>query len=277
MNKYYDFVPFLESKAYNKRGNLEGKINLKLETLTPVHVSSGKYNVDDDKVVYKVNMRNNGNVVIPATSIKGCIRNIAEAVSYSCTQGFDKKINKDKISVNKKDYNNCIICNMFGAMGAKSKVRFSDFKMESGKTQILSLPKSFDPKPESKFYYDENGKYKGYKFYKHGINGIQIQGSIPYEYISSGSQFTGDVMYENLTEEQLELLCFSLGLSGDISPKIGYGKTFLYGSVRFYSEDEKWKDIAETYKNNKDKKISENITKLIKILNFDNAVKAVED
>jgi len=62
------------------------------------------------------------------------------------------------------------------------------------------------------------------------------------------SLFEGEIIYKNLTEEQIRLLCFSLGLSGDINPKIGYGKNYFYGSIEVTS-DAKWVEKAKQYKN----------------------------
>jgi len=39
------------------------------------------------------------------------------------------------------------------------------------------------PNPDAE-YYLENGKYKGYKFYKHGINGIQPKGNMLCEFVA---------------------------------------------------------------------------------------------
>lgn len=274
MTKPYDFVPFLKCEVYKENGNLEGSIPITIKTLTPIHISSGKYKTNDNKSLYKEFIRVNEDIIIPGTSFKGCIRNIAEAVSYSCLNSrglkFDLPPNK-KHSKEKR----CIICDMFGTMGFKSKIVVSDFKLISGKTEIISLPESYKPRPDTDFYINEKKIYKGYKFYKHGIIGVQRRGKIPYEFIIDGSEFQGEIRFKRLTEKQLELLCFSMGLSGDFEPKIGYGKAHYYGSIEVLS-DEKWVKKAQKYKNTANKDIRENIEYLMDILRYKNAVRSID-
>lgn len=71
------------------------------------------------------------------------------------------------------------------------------------------------------------------------------------------------------------MLCFSLGLSGDINPKIGYAKQYFYGSIEVSSED-KWVGLAKEYKNIGDRDIRENINFLMDILSFDNAIDSID-
>ncbi|NLO82722.1 MAG: hypothetical protein GX094_06660 [Clostridiales bacterium] len=274
MIKPYDFVPFLKCEPYNQAGDLEGIIPITIETLTPVHISSGRYNVRGNNI-YKEFVRINGRIVIPGTSLKGCIRNIAESISYSCISERDRE--RRKMPANKFHLSDqkCIICDMFGSWGNRSKLVFRDIKLENEKTEIIGLPRSFAPHPESN-YYIKDGKYKGYKFYKHGINGIQPKGSVHYEFVRAGARFKGEITFRGLTDAQLELLCFALGLSGDINPKIGYGKNYFYGSVTISSE-EKWAELARNYFQKCPQDIKANIRRLIDILNYkDNALKALE-
>ncbi len=277
MSKSYDFVPFLECKPYNSQDkNYDGVIPIKIRTLTPIHLSFGEYSIDKQNRIFKPFTRINDSLVIPGSSIKGVIRSIAEAISYSCytpSGQLDRERLPDKRHPNRDS--NCIICHMFGTMSHKSKVYFSDSYIREGTSQIIGLPASFPPRPTSLSYHDEEGKYKGHKFYKHGILGIQARGDILYEYVLEDSEFQGQVRFNGLTDEQVQLLCFSLGLSGDIQPKIGFGKGHYYGSISIESEG-KWIDKAKEYKEIKNADISGNIAKIIEILNFNNAVKSLE-
>ena len=276
MNKSYDFVPFLKCETYECKGKLyEGIITITIKTLTPIHISPGKYSVDENKKIFKPFIKINGRMVIPGTSLKGVVRSVAEAVSYSCYTLSNKLDKKKLLDKSHKGKRKCIICDMFGSMGYKSKVQFSDCYLINGESEIIGLPASFSPNPQSSAYFDEKGKYKGHKFYKHGILGIQRKGDILYECVRQNAEFKGEVRFKALTEEQIELLCFSLGLSGDIQPKIGFGKNYFYGSISIESE-ERWTDKAKEYKNNKDANISKNISNIIEILSFNNAVKSLE-
>lgn len=274
MIKPYDFVPFLESRKYKARGSIEGKISIKVKAITPVHISSGSYGIKDNKNIYKEFVKVNNEPIIPGTSFKGCIRNIAESISYSCLS-TGRSIKKYKIP-NKKRENcgGCIICNMFGAPGFKSRIQFPDLKPVEYKTDIIGIPKSYSPRPNTKGYLDNSGMYKGYKFYKHGINGIQPTGNVPCEFVLAGSEFEGDIIFQNLSREQVQLLCFSMGLSEDINPKIGYGKSYFYGSIEVTS-DPKWAKLAKEYKEIKSTSIRRNIDALSKILDYNNALKTL--
>lgn len=274
MNRPYDFVHFLKCLKYNQKGNKEGIIPIKVNTLTPIHIYSGRLNTKDNETFYKEFMKINNKIIIPGTSLKGCIRTIAESISYSCLSHIGKH-NRSKLPDKGHDKKEkCIICDMFGSMGNKSKVQFSDLRFVLGKTNIIPLPDSYPPNPENYYYISKNGKYKGYKFYKHGVIGVQKQGSILHEFVMEDAEFEGEVVFSNLTEEQVQLLCFSLGLTGDIQPKIGYGKSYYYGSISITS-DEKWVKEAEKYKNTKRQDIRANIDKLMEILSYNNAVKTV--
>lgn len=277
MTKPYDFVPFLKCELYEKRGKLEGIIPITIKTLTPIHISSGQLTSNDNKTLYKSFIRNNRDIIIPGSSLKGCIRAIAETVSYSCLDDREldfKKLPKNK-NHKKESHNRCIICDTFGTMGFKSKVTVNDMKMVKGRTEIISLPKSFSPRPNTTEYVDDRNKYKGYKFYKHGINGIQSTGNIPYEFVLEGAEFEGKIIFKGLTDEQIELLCFSMGLNGEFEPKIGYGKSFYYGSVELLSEGE-WVKKAIQYKKSAKEDILENIEILEDLLSFKNAVKSLD-
>jgi len=294
MIKPYDFVPFLPYKPYDdvKAERGDGKIPIRVKTLTPVHISSGEYTVSgDNSMIYKEFVKVNGVPVIPGTSFKGCIRSIAESISYSCLYIFDKQkkelIPEFKLEAQEKDHEKnkeqrnengkkCIVSDMFGMPGQKSKIVFNDLRgvPNKYKLEIKGIPTSFRPNPDAE-YYLENGKYKGYKFYKHGINGIQPKGNMLCEFVAENSLFEGEIIYKNLTEEQIRLLCFSLGLSGDINPKIGYGKNYFYGSIEVTS-DAKWVEKAKQYKNIEKDDIKNNINLIISILNYKNAVTSVD-
>jgi len=279
MSKPYSFVPFLDYKPYNEDGNLEGIIKLKIKVLTPVHISSGKIDEHNGKI-YKKFLRINGEVTIPGTSIKGCVRSIAEAISYSCYQpGKQVRYNKLPDGKTNDRLKDCIICKTFGSMGRKSKVIFSDFKLTKGSMDIIGLPNLYAPHIEEKLYL-LNGKYKGYKFYYHGISSICEKGTIFFEFAKEGAEFEGEVYYNGLTQRQLKLLCYSLGLNDDIQPKIGYGKPAYYGSVKFLvrdsDEQDKYKKYANQYYNESDANIRKNIDRLKTILSYNNA-KRVSD
>jgi CRISPR-associated protein Csm3 len=50
--------------------------------------------------------------------------------------------------------------------------------------------------------------------------------------VGAGGEFEGDIIFRDFHREQLELLCYSLGLDGSFSPKIGGNKPNGFGRVR---------------------------------------------
>lgn len=276
MSKPFSFVPFLDYRPYSDEGNLEGVIKLNIKVLTPVHISSGKIDEHNGKL-YKKFLRINDEVTIPGTSIKGCVRSVAEAISYSCYQP-GKNVGFNKLPYGKANdrHKDCIICKTFGSMGRKSKVIFSDFKLVKGDMDIIGIPNLYAPNIDEKLYFS-NGKYKGYKFYYHGISSICEKGTSFFEFAKVGCEFEGEIYYNGLTQKQLNLLCYSLGLNGSIQHKIGYGKPAYYGSVEFFVKDpnekEKYKRYADRYYSEADANIRGNIDRLKAILSYNNAKK----
>jgi len=81
--------------------------------------------------------------VIPGTSFKGCIRSIAESISYSCLYIFDKQkkelIPEFKLEAQEKDHEKnkeqrnengkkCIVLICLGCRGKKAKIVFNDLR-----------------------------------------------------------------------------------------------------------------------------------------------------
>lgn len=265
MSRPYDFIPFLECKSYKEQNKTySGKINLSIRTITPLHISTEQYFVG----AYRKFIRTGDKVIIPGTTLKGAVKSIAEMVSYSCyfTPKYEKNL---RLSVNKyhSPFERCIICSIFGTSGYRSKVRVSDFKMEKGNMDILSMPRLFRPKIDD-FYKDEDGNIIGHKIYYHGVEDILGKGNMKTECVLKDAVFNGDIIYKDLDEEELSLLAFSLGITGDIQHKIGYGKPAYYGSVEVSSNMNDIINLGKNYKENKDKKIKENIDRLIKILSY---------
>lgn len=57
-----------------------GKLDFRLKALTPIHVGSGIYELDNNEPVRGL-ITADGKVIVPGTSLKGAIRSIAEAIS----------------------------------------------------------------------------------------------------------------------------------------------------------------------------------------------------
>lgn len=276
MNQQYEFIDVLPYKSFNYKDQpkVTGRMEIEIEVVTPLHISSGKL-AEKDEFIYKEFIKYNKRPIIPGTSIKGCVRTIAEIVSYSCVKGYEKTFSKGK----KDEKNNCIICQTFGYAAGKysqkSRVRFTDFVLQSGDIDYKNVPKLFKPSEDECL---KGNVYKGYKFY---LNSKEVKtGTIPIEVVTVGSKFKGQVFFENITEEQYKLLCFSLGLGEDLYFKLGYGKPCNYGTVKarcirvdFVECDHRLnklkntsaKNIAMEYERNIDQNIRNNVLKLKEI------------
>lgn len=81
-------------------------------------------------------------------------------------------------------------------------------------------------------------RFRGRKFYCHGRTvrpSVDLQGNrvgVWVECAAPGSTFEGDLWFENLTRDDLQVLAFSLGLGGVLQLKLGYGKPVFLGSVQ---------------------------------------------
>lgn len=292
MSKPYSFVPLLKTEPHRvdkNKSNLKGRIDLTIEVLNAIHISKDSYDMTESDVVYKEFYRDGDNYAIPGTSLKGMIRSLAEMVSYSCISPSRVTSNnlpsyKHKAckvpGANNKNKNNkpaepmCIICDIFGAMGKGSKIKIGNFVHEkgTGEANVQGLPTLMGPHAEKDhLYLNDNKEFNGYKIYNHGIASILKSGDYMCECLKTGALFKGRILYENLDEEELGLLCYALGLYGDFNHKLGYGKPAYYGSIRITCDDEKYVKYAEVYKNNAPEDIKANIKLLEENYSYKNA------
>lgn len=79
--------------------------------------------------------------------------------------------------------------------------------------------------------------FRGRKFY---LQGEPRLGDQPYEVVAPGSRFHGEVTFQNLDREELSLLCFALGLDGEMRLGLGYGKPAYLGTVQVQLQRVKW-------------------------------------
>lgn len=258
----FDFVPFGERKTYkaNNEPIYAGYIDLNIVCNTDVHIGSGYKNfIGTGKELVYETIKTSGKPIIPGSSFKGAVRAIAAAVSNSC--------NPDNTC---GGYDRCIVCDMFGTMGFASKVIFPDFCSENAELNVVSLNSQFPPQKKEDM--------QRYKFYMTGENKYDGEKKVKAEVIERGSVFTGRIFFKRLTEEQLSLLMFSMGLNNkddesSINLKIGGYKNEGIGEV--YTEAAGFKaeklnkspaELAEQYVNKKSAN-KEAVNKINYILN----------
>lgn len=280
MSKPYNFIPFLETKYPEievKNCTLKGRIDLEIKVLNAIHISEDSYDMNEDEILYKKFYTIGDNYAVPGTSLKGMIRTLTEMVSNSCISATKEE---QELLPKKKEKScgstkRCIICDVFGAMGKKSKVKVSDFLYDknSGTVNIIGLPVLRTPNVKVSSIYLNDGVLKGYKVYNHGIESILKKGNYNCECLMKNSTFKGYILYEDLNVEELRLLCYSLGIAGDFNHKLGYGKPAYYGSIEITAKDDSYVKYARDYIADCPDDIKKNIDLLSNIYSFKNAKK----
>lgn len=276
MSIYYDFVDFLKPRRFeSKRRDLSGKLLLHIKTLTPLHIGSGKEERRQNQL-YKSFIRYKGEPVIPGSTVKGVLRTVSEAVSYSCVQVH--KGLKEKLPFSIANCS-CMVCETYGRQGLKGSIIFRDFLLRRGDMKIIKIPKLFKPQINKKeIYYNKDGHLRGIKFYKHGDYTIIKKAVIPVEAVKENALFDGEILFESIHQEQLELLCYALGLDKSFQLKIGGNKAGFFGSCQVevkeaFLNGESFRpyEYACNYKKH-DYDVVKNKKKLSEILSYNNRV-----
>lgn len=250
----YDFVP-IHPKVRREKvprhhqlepGLLAGRLEFAVQTLGPLHVDtsvavrSEDVDLEADDGVLAPQYRVDGRPAIPGSTLKGVVRSVAEAVSPSCvtsTQVDPFKLPEEvtdrraRRPCSAKRGVACPTCTLFGMMGYIGQVWFGDALLSpKGEMTLHRIPHLYRPRSNAATYYERRGNFKGRKFYIHGRP--QTGEGPALEVIKPGQYLLGDLRFTNLTEAQLGLLFFALGLDGSFCLKIGAGKPVCLGSAR---------------------------------------------
>ena len=248
--KPYEFVPLpdgripLEAPAGHHRYQAErysGTLTGQIIARSPVHVASGLLEQSGDRKypMVKAHFRTQGRLAIPATSLKGCIRSIAEAISRSSVQVTRAREIERPAEVREKDRREVTarldICQrIFGALGYQGMVCFADALLPADlPAVIIPSPQLFRPRPESTDTYFEGRRPYGRKFYMHGT---LAKGDMPLEACPIASVFALHMAFENLSAGELGLVLTALGQSEQavqprFYPKLGGGKPACLGTI----------------------------------------------
>ena len=257
MPRNFDFVSFPEkvnnnylNNIKNRYGKYSGAISLQIKTVDDLYTGSGFIDYDPKNGLTTSTDMEEGKAIIPGSSVKGALRHVARAVSDGCIisseASRDLKLShqqekgKCKLADGKSSDKDavCIICDMFGMMGLASKLIVSDFGSVECKLVKRNVPTQFTPSINSPYYKDGTGKHKGYKFYY--TNCDPTDGS-KYDVIyavAKGTQFTGEIRFNGLDENELCLLMYCLGFEDKdggrrLSHKLGGYRAVGFGTVNF--------------------------------------------
>ncbi len=256
----YDFVRIdwnkaVERKPANRHHQFtgrSGRIAGTLTTLTPLFIPGSGAHLPKTFITNR-----QGQAIIPGTTLKGLVRSLVETIGPGCWWLFGGPHQNKLPRAFKQcsDVNNlCIACRMFGLINnstlLEGQVNFDDAICKEPVnhpaiyTIILSSPKA----RHSAFYLDQQGNLAGRKFYFHyseepeDVTEWLPSGSQPYneqnraqnQYIKPigpNSVFKFSMQFNNLREEELQLLLYALMLEPEIRHKVGYAKPAGLGSV----------------------------------------------
>lgn len=295
-DKSYGFVPLLK-KCERTRGSnhqvmekdtYNGKLKLSITVLSPLHIGGKQQGYDSNGNIVKNQMQRDGKFVIPGSSLKGAVRAIAEAVSYSCAVKVpDEQLKKILPKHNQEScsdiQNLCPTCSIFGMIkrnrSYKGKVSFGEFILKTGQITKKTLPllespfKNYPKKHDvfnngnygnERLYYcqacdmancqecrkenyfeqievagkERKMEFRGRKFYNaNGTVDTENQKKVCYEMLEPKSVLTGEIIFQNLREEEGKLLAYALDIDHYFTMKLGYGKPLGYGNVRIDLEE----------------------------------------
>lgn len=258
----FKVVPFNEPDYYFKKRkdkeseppkgakkNLSGMIDITLTTEESLYIGSGFIGTDT-KNAYKSFLKCDGKAIIPGSSLKGSVKHISRIAASGC---LDERRERD-IEYDVENYdikcdmdNRCIICDTFGGLftkvkekgarkGArKSKVVFGDLIAESPQYEIKNLEIQFKPSIKNPLCSEKIGnRYHliGYKLYLGKCIKTEPVDVEPVETVKKGTKFKGKIFFDKLTDHELGMLCFALGIgSKGIYIKLGGYKSCGCGKV----------------------------------------------
>ncbi len=256
--KPYDIVPLAPVRRFEMPGqdrvvydekHFSGRLTFEIRTLSPVFVSNGRFALSEDLglppgLAVRGCYRIGGQPAIPASSLKGVVRSVAEAVSPSCVTTTRAHLSKDAADTNRCQIGPgkraCPACALFGSGGEHAHiglVRFEDAILVGNRTETKYLPPLFRPRREP----------SGRKFYFHGQTASVDEGQGDLcQVIPEGSSLRSSVSFVNLDEALVGLFLFALGLDGTFKLKLGGGKPACLGSIELVPA-ELWRDTGQSF------------------------------
>ena len=255
------------------KGRLSGRIELTIETKTPVFVGTGVSTAEDKEI--ELFFSPTGVPMIPGSSLRGMIKNLFKIVTCGAMRAGEDyqdaitvRVMKEKCekrvsdhveqeNANSIDYADAVFgCKELWA----SRLAFTDalpkeqIQMDKpGFPKILSSPKptAVQLYLEQKHGADrlahwdsEKVSIRGYKLYWHQKNGADWHGEKPkdgddrrkIQPVKKGTKFFANIRLERLSEDELGALLKTLRINGDhLCCKIGKGKSLGLGSIEITS------------------------------------------
>lgn len=208
-----------------------GTLHLTLVARSPVHVASGLLEQTNNRSypLVKAHFRTAGRPAIPATSLKGCLRAIVEAISPSAVASTRADRLPAQLKPTRPQDGLDPAQRIFGTLGYQGHIALSDAVLAQGDTTIVPTPQLFRPRRESVATYYNGTQLRGRKFYMHGA---LAAGDLPLAACPVDSRFGCRLEFNNLTPGELGLLLLGLGLGQPrLWPKLGGGKPACLGTI----------------------------------------------
>jgi len=192
-----------------------------VEAITPLHIGSGKPEVEVGGVEMPVLTDPSEQPYIPGSSLKGRVRTEAERIARKEGMGVCKPPDVRNMcgSIKARVEDFCICCKIFGTAGGisvASKVKFRDmFPLQKVEVLLERTSTAIDR---------EKGSVYGKALYT-----IQA--------VPAGTKFNMEIVAENLADDELKLLLAALKSVEDSA--LGGSSTRGFGKVRFNIESVK--------------------------------------
>lgn len=224
--------------------HLTGYISGELQNLQPLHVGTGQLvppetiGLQDDAPLVKPFHAIQDCLTIPGSALKGPVRSLVEAITFSCVNKTKARLNVERYGEcrHRRGSEICLACRMFGAMGYQGQISFGDAPMSKGSSNILYIPAQHEPKLTNER-----------RYYPHGLQDREKL-RWPLQAAKVNSRFHFRINYTNLSEAELGLLLIALGQSQPpICLKLGAGKSNGLGAVRFEELQVVWFDLTQLY------------------------------
>lgn len=205
---------------------LAGRIWCELEALTPLFVGDGKGQFVSHIVRNAAGGRRGGpQPYLPATSLKGAIRSLAEIIGNAAVPFREASVDQQhQLAMARRNSSLDVVARMFGYLDRSNAfaglVRFSDAELVVPFVPVVQWPDYEvavgQPKPSHRSFYPRNDRRK---LYHHRVEADRL--TTPHPGITQtarvtpappGTRFRFTVDFENLREGELDLLVYCLVL-----------------------------------------------------------------
>jgi CRISPR/Cas system CSM-associated protein Csm3 (group 7 of RAMP superfamily) len=223
---------------------LHGTLFLTLQVQTALHISTGvaMMGSDIDKnsipLIKTMEQGVDKTLLIPGSSLKGCIRAIYEAITNS-RLGVKSKTNNlpDRLPARKQN-EICPAGVVFGASGDnwgwQGLINIRDARCNTAGFGVGYMPALWSPRPQGSNYYHE-GRVAGRKFYYHMVRALDKgeKDGIRVQQASRNYTFSTQLHFRNLESQQLGALLIALGQDSKypFALKLGAGKPIGMGTM----------------------------------------------